>query len=52
MDPETGRECRLVTTGLIERLKEYAEGKRPGRIKAPSAGILRPAHQRANCLVC
>jgi len=33
MDPETGRECRLVTTGLIERLKEYAEGKRPGRIK-------------------
>ena len=34
MDPETGRECRLVTTGLIERLKEYAEGKRPGRIKA------------------
>ena len=34
IDPETGRECRLVTTGLIERLKEYAEGKRPGRIKA------------------
>jgi hypothetical protein len=33
IDPETGRECRLVTTGLIERLKEYAEGKRPGRIK-------------------
>ena len=33
MDSETGRECRLVTTGLIERLKEYAEGKRPGRIK-------------------
>ena len=32
IDPETGRECRLVTTGLIERLKEYAEGKRPGRI--------------------
>ena len=34
MDPETGRECRLVTTGLIERLKEYAEGKRPVRIEA------------------
>ena len=34
MDPETGRECRLVTTGVVERLKEYAEGKRPGRIKA------------------
>jgi hypothetical protein len=23
-----------VTTGLIERLKEYAEGKRPSKIKA------------------
>src|SRR4051794_3859682 len=32
IDPDTGRECRLVTTGLIERLKEYAEGKRPDRI--------------------
>ena len=32
IDPETGRECRLATTGLIERLKEYAEGKRPSRI--------------------
>ena len=42
MDPETGRECRLVTTGLIERLKEYAEGKRPGRIKAPSPEFFDP----------
>jgi hypothetical protein len=35
MDPETGRECRLVTIDVRERLKEYAEGKRPVRIKAP-----------------
>ena len=42
MDPETGRECRLVTTGLIERLKEYAEGKRPGRIKAPPPEFFDP----------
>jgi hypothetical protein len=42
MDPETGRECRLVTTGLIERLKEYAEGKRPVRIKAPEPEFFDP----------
>jgi hypothetical protein len=35
MDPETGRDCRLVTIDVRERLKEYAEGKRPVRIKAP-----------------
>jgi hypothetical protein len=42
MDQETGRECRLVTTGLIERLKEYAEGKRPGRIKARPSEFFDP----------
>ena len=42
MDPETGRECRLVTPGLIERLKEYAEGKRPGRIKGPQPEFFDP----------
>ena len=42
MDPETGRECRLVTPGLIERLKEYAEGKRPGRIKGPQQEFFDP----------
>jgi hypothetical protein len=42
IDPETGRECRLVTTGLIERLKEYAEGKRPVRIKAPQPEFFDP----------
>jgi hypothetical protein len=35
IDPETGRECRLVTIGVVERLNEYANGKRPVRIKAP-----------------
>jgi len=34
IDPETGRECRLVTIGLVERLNEYASGKRPDKIKA------------------
>jgi hypothetical protein len=42
MDPETGRECRLVTTTLIERLKQYAEGKRPVRIKAPEPEFFDP----------
>ena len=31
-----------MTTGLIERLKEYAEGKRPGRIKAPQPEFFDP----------
>jgi hypothetical protein len=34
MDPETGRECRLVTISLVERLNEYANGKKPGKIKS------------------
>jgi hypothetical protein len=42
IDPETGRECRLVTTGLIERLKEYAEGKRPDRIKGRPSEFFDP----------
>ncbi|HVI11411.1 MAG TPA: hypothetical protein VM822_00930, partial [Pseudolabrys sp.] len=42
IDQETGRECRLVTPGLIERLKEYAEGKRPVRIKAPQPEFFDP----------
>ena len=32
MDPETGRECRLVTISLVDRLNEYANGKKPGKI--------------------
>ena len=28
IDPETGRECRLVTIGLVERLNEYANAKK------------------------
>jgi hypothetical protein len=42
MDPETGRECRLVTASLIQRLKEYAEGKRSVRIKAPQPEFFDP----------
>jgi hypothetical protein len=42
IDPETGRECRLVTIGVVERLKEYAEGKRPVRIKAPQPEFFDP----------
>ena len=42
MDPETGRECRLVTIDVRERLKEYAEGKRPVRIKAPQPEFFDP----------
>lgn len=42
MDRETGRECRLVTIGLIDRLKEYADGKRPSRITARPAEFFDP----------
>jgi hypothetical protein len=42
MDPETGRECRLVTIGLVERLNEYANGKRPGKIKATQPEFFDP----------
>ena len=42
IDPETGRECRLVTISVVERLKEYAEGKRPVRIKAPQPEFFDP----------
>jgi hypothetical protein len=42
IDPDTGRECRLVTTSVVERLKEYAEGKRPVRIKAPQPEFFDP----------
>jgi TPR repeat protein len=36
IDPETGRECRLVTIGLVERLNEYANGKKPKKIQSTS----------------
>jgi hypothetical protein len=42
IDPDTGRECRLVTLSVVERLKEYAEGKRPVRIKAPQPEFFDP----------
>jgi hypothetical protein len=42
IDPETGRECRLVTIGLVERLNEYASGKRPSKIKATQPEFFDP----------
>ena len=42
IDPDTGRECRVVTLSVVERLKEYAEGKRPVRIKAPQPEFFDP----------
>src|SRR5215471_7045704 len=33
-DSLTGRQCRLVTPDLLERLREYETGKRPGRVEA------------------
>ena len=32
IDPATGRLCRSVTPEMLERLKEYAKGKRPQQI--------------------
>jgi hypothetical protein len=42
IDAETGRECRLVTIGLVERLNEYANGKRPGKIKVTPSEFFDP----------
>ena len=42
MDPETGRECRLVTISLVERLNEYANGKKPGKIKSTQPEFFDP----------
>jgi len=33
IDPDTGRQCRLVTPELLERLREYEKGNRPTRIQ-------------------
>ena len=32
IDPVTGKECREIKPGLLERLREYEKGKRPTRI--------------------
>jgi TPR repeat protein len=34
IDTTTGRECRLVTTEILERLREYEKGNRPKPIKS------------------
>jgi tetratricopeptide (TPR) repeat protein len=33
-DIETGRQCRMVTPEILERLREYEKGKRPTRIES------------------
>jgi len=35
IDNATGRECRLVTAEILERLREYEKGNRPKPIKSP-----------------
>ena len=35
IDTVTGRECRLVTSEILERLREYEKGNRPKPIKSP-----------------
>jgi hypothetical protein len=32
-DPETGKQCRLKTPQILERLREYEKGRRPKRIE-------------------
>jgi hypothetical protein len=34
IDPATGRECRPITAEMLERLQQYANGKRPQSINA------------------
>lgn len=34
IDPESGRECRLLSPGLLERLREYEKGNQPKRVTA------------------
>ena len=36
IDPNTGRMCRPYTPDMLERLKAYANGKRPQRITGPN----------------
>ncbi|MEZ2140781.1 hypothetical protein AAE026_00530 [Bradyrhizobium sp. DN5] len=35
IDSATGKECRLLTAELLQRLREYEKGNRPKPIKAP-----------------
>ena len=40
IDPATGRLCRSVTPEMLERLKEYAKGKRPQQITELQPNVL------------
>lgn len=42
VDPTTGRQCRLVTAELVERLREYEKGKRPTRVDASEPTFFDP----------
>jgi hypothetical protein len=34
IDPDTGRQCRPLTSEMLERLREYEKGKRPKKIES------------------
>lgn len=42
IDPATGRECRLITPEIVERIKEYESGRRPGLISSANPVFFDP----------
>jgi hypothetical protein len=42
IDPVTGRQCRLLTAQLLERLREYESGKRPTKIETSEPTFFDP----------
>ncbi len=42
IDPSTGKECREIKSGMLERLREYEKGKRPSRIADPNVVFFDP----------
>lgn len=36
VDPATGRKCRMITPEIVERIKEYENGRRPGVVSTPN----------------
>ena len=42
IDPVTGKECREITPGLLERLREYEKGRRPNRITSSEVTFFDP----------
>ena len=41
-DPSTGRQCRSLTSEMLERLQKYAAGKRPQAIATPNPVFFDP----------